>query len=557
MIKTKNYKIIKTKKKNKPKTNLKLTKNNIKLLKELSIQTTTQLHDKLFNDAKILIENNNFKDSSDIYLYLYNNNYNKDNIGKWLLFNSSEYSIRNYIFNKLLNNNSLNNEDKLKIYIDMISNKSKYNFNMKNYNYLIDNINILLNDENLCKSTDLFNIMYYSYFDKINFFNNIKTFCNNINKYDNSFQSSILNQLILNKENKLNNLGIYTLYDQSPAFKNVIEVISFLSILTKITLYVETDNIDEKYDKYIKNKENIKIVLVGNKNDDETIDLIKKENHIFLIFIYGFYRRKNVVLSHPAKYTFHFLDVPTLFTKHIYDYNIIDKYNYQHLYNINNNIDIDFGLLKLELPNHCTPICNNFELYRPIYNSTKIQIGLILNECKLCPTIINIINKILSKNINIYLTIYAFCDKIWLLNNFKKYTSRIDIKIYDNNNYKNELQNNLLYIDTILCSGHSTTMEIIESRRPIIAFNNNKNYFGLITTNIIRHIGMENELIANNEDDYIKLVLKYLNNEQNYYKLYDNFINNVEKSKITDNNNYAIKFYDKLNELYTSLLFNV
>lgn len=531
----------------------KMTKKISDKVKELTVSIKHKLHDQLFDDARKYIDiDKNFKDSSDIYVYLFNNDYNKENIGKWLLFNSPDYSIRNYAFTKLLKDEKINNEDKLKMYVDMVSNKSKYDFNMNNYANYITNINQLMNDEQICNKIDLFNIMYYSDFSNPNFFNHIKHYCNNIKAYDNTYQP-ILGNITADK---ITNLGIYTLYDQSPAFKHAIEVLSHLSELVPITLYIEATEINVKYDKYIKNKPNIKVELVGAKSDDELTTIIKNGNHIFLIFIYGFLKRRKVVLAHPAKYTFHYLDLPTLYSKHIYDYNIIDKYNYKHLQYINSNIDNDFSLLKLEIPFHMTPICNDCTIYRPEYNPEKLHIGLILNECKLCNKSIHIINKILSKNDKIYLTIYSFCDRTWLENNFEKYKARIYCKSYDNNNYILELQNNLLYIDTILCSGHSTTMEILASHRPIISFNNKNNYFGLITTNIIQHIDMQDELTANTEEHYVNLVLKHLKSKENYFKLYDKFIGNLEQSKILDNKYYASHLYNKLLNMHSEKINN-
>ena len=282
---------------------------------------------------------------------------------------------------------------------------------------------------------------------------------------------------------------------------------------------------------------------------------MKSNNHIFLIFIYGFFKRRNVVLAHPSKYTFHYLDpLYNLYTKRLYDYNIIDKYGYNELKAFNPEVDNDLGIIKLDVPVIMTSVCNVFEISRPIYNPEQIKIGLILNECKLCNKTINIINKILTKNNKIYLTVYAFCDKTWLFSNFnKKYYSRIELKIYDNHNYMNELQNNLLYIDTILCSGHSTAMEIIKSSRPIIAFKNKTKFFGLVASNIIQHIDMCDELCADNEDKYLELVLHHLQNETNYMELYNQFIYQLEKSNILDNSKYAEELYNKLNELYKSL----
>ena len=528
-----------------------LTKNKSIKLKELTKNSQTKAHDLLFLDAKKYIDNDkNFKDACDIYMYLLNNNYNKENISKWLLYNSPEYGVRTYVFNKLIKDGQITDEDKLKVYIDMLSKKSKYNFDMNNYENVINKVNDLMHNENLCNKIDLMQINYYSDFSSNqNWLNHIKYFCNAIQPYNTIFQATLGN---INPE-KLDNLGIYVLYSQSPAFKHSIEVISFLSELVPIILYVDGTEIDTKYDKYIKDKTNLKIELVGGKSDDEVSNLMKSNNHIFLIFIYGLFIRRNVVLEHPAKYTFHYLEVINIYSKKIYDFNIIDKYMHGYLSEYQ-DIENDFGLVKLDSPIHMTPVCNICDISRPIYNPEQIKIGLILSECKLCNKTINIINKILAKNNKIYLTIYAFCDKTWLFSNFnKKYHSRIELKSYDNHNYMNELQNNLLYIDTILHSGHSTAMAILKSSRPLFAFKNKSKLFGIYSSTVIQHIDMCDELCADTEDKYVELVLHHLQNETNYMVLYNQFIYQLHKSNILDNSKYAEELYNKLNELYKSL----
>lgn len=525
-----------------------LTIKNVLKLKELTQTARAKSHDLLFLDANnYILKDNNIKDASDIYLYLMKNNYNKENIAKWLLYNSPEYSIITYVFNKLLRDGKITDEDKLKVYVDMLNNKSKYNFNMNKYENVINEVNELMHNENLCNKIDLFQIIYYSDFSSHpNWLNHIKYYCNAFKSYDTVYQPTLGN---INTE-KLDNLGIYILYNQSPAFNHSIEVISFLSEFVPIILYVEGTQIDTKHDKYIKDRQNLKIELIGGKSDDEVSNLMKSNNHIFLIFIYGFYIRSNVVLEHPAKYTFHYLEVQHIYTKKLFDFNIIDKYYNMYLSEYQ-DIENDFGLVKLDVPINMTPVCNICEISRPIYNPEQIRIGLILNECKLCNKTINIINKILAKNNKIYLTIYGFCDKIWLFSNFnKKYHSRIELKSYEQNNYMNELQNNLLYIDTFLYSGHSTAMEILKSNRPFIAFKNKTKFFGLVSSNIIRHIDMCDELCSNTEDEYVELVLHHLQNETYYTVLYYKFIYQLQKSNILDNSKYAEELYNKLNELY-------
>ena len=92
-----------------------LTKKNSIKLKELIKNAKNKTYDLLFLNANNYIEKDaNFKDASDIYIYLMNNNYNKENIAKWLLYHSPEYDIRANVFNKLIKVGQITDEDKLK-----------------------------------------------------------------------------------------------------------------------------------------------------------------------------------------------------------------------------------------------------------------------------------------------------------------------------------------------------------------------------------------------------------------------------------------------------------
>jgi hypothetical protein len=111
------------------------------------------------------------------------------------------------------------------------------------------------------------------------------------------------------------------------------------------------------------------------------------------------------------------------------------------------------------------------------------------------------------------------------------------------------LQNNILFLDTSICNGHSTAMEILSSYRPYISYKNEDYYFGSISYNMIEHINMESELSANNLIDYIKLALYHLKSKENYDLLFKKFIKNLNESKIIDNKFYATDLYNQIKHL--------
>ena len=89
----------------------------------------------------------------------------------------------------------------------MLSNKSKYNFDMNNYENIMNEVNNLMHNENVCNKIDLLYIIYYSDFSSHpNWLNHIKYFCNAIQPYDTIYQPTLGN---INPD-KLDNLGVYT-----------------------------------------------------------------------------------------------------------------------------------------------------------------------------------------------------------------------------------------------------------------------------------------------------------------------------------------------------------
>jgi hypothetical protein len=506
-----------------------------------------KINDKLNLEAAKLISENKKNEAAEIYIYLVNNGYNKINIINWLV----AYSINNYnnyLYNKY--KNEITNKNKLKYLINIFFNKEKVNFDLftnNNYNTLLEDINELYNNDEILKEIDLFNFFYTVNFNNPLLFKYLNKIYYNINptnyikkyKHNNNFS---------------NNIGIYCLHNQSPAFKNCFEVLYYLSLKINIILYLECleTEFDIKYKDFlnINSNHNIQIIFIKDESDNKVINLMKNNNHKLLLFINGFYLRKNIVLEHPAFKIINYLELPSIYNNTIYDYNLIDKYAYNIIKSKNKNIDNDYNFILLDIPYIMSPYCCNFNNIEPIYNQDKIEIGLISNgNAKICDKIIFIVNQILEKNKNIFLNIYTYCENEWLLKHFFKYKNRIKIKSYNNNNYMNELQENLLYLDTIIYNGHSTAMEIFASKRPLICYKNTSKYFGSISSTMIEYLGLLDELCADNVNDYINIILHHLENKENYYKMYTKFINKINETGFTNNKIYTDNLYEKLNEI--------
>ena len=432
-------------------------------------------------------------------------------------------------------------------FIKNILNNEKYKDHIKTISYkILNNNTCIINDDIINDNID--NTISYHFAGD--------------DKYNITIQNQVKAKIKYNLTNtKLNNLGIYMLNPtSSPAFNIIIESFSILSSYTNIILYCDCNinDIPIIYNNFITTN-NIKIEYIKDKPDDYVSNLMLENSHILLIFIYGFFTRRNVVCAHPALKIIHYLDSPNIYNLALYDYNLIDKYVYKILKSKYANIDNEFNFILLDVPyidvpytttSHVLQIDDTFKYTTPIYKHDTLNIGLILNQCKLCYNLVYIINKIFKLNQYVILNVYSFCDKEWFLNHFNKYKHRINIDNYHNKNYILTLEKNLIYIDTIQYNMHSTATEVLNSKRPFISYKNNNSFFGSISSIFINHINMTNDLIADNNNDYIKLLLKHIKTEQSYNSLYNKFIHNLDNSQLLNKNVFTKNLYEKLNEIY-------
>ena len=522
---------------------LKLNLNLLNINNEIDVNNISKYNNfKLDNDYKCnlaakLIEKGLKDDVILIYKELYCVDYNKFNIGIWLIQNDTSSYINN-IFQELvkLNENDQNDENniwllKKEFYTRCLFNPHKYDLSLNDIdNYQKDFSNLLSNQYFLkINKIDFFTFSVFSNINKIHY---IKYLIpeEEVKKH----RKDVFH--IKNKTKKIAFLCIPI--EKSPVFYVYIEIFYYLSILHP-NIIIFLDNKKEDLNEYATLLlKKCTLYFIKDLNDDELYDKIKLENIDILISQYGHFQRMNILLRKPCKILIRGLDGECFFPDYLVDYNLSNKINLKFT-----------KIIKL---NNYMPFMKktNFELtfLKPIYNKSNIKIGLITTGMKLSKDLIIVIKNILQ-NDNVLLTIYSFGTKEYLqkiLDIFDE--KKLIIKTYDNSTNE-ELKSNLFYLDTFLFNNHSTALEILSAYRPIISYYNKNHYFGSVSYSMIESINMIKELSASNSQSYYNLVMKYINSEESYNKMFEKFCICIKKSKILDNKNYAEEFYKKIDAI--------
>ena len=509
--------------------------NNINSIDKLDFKLD---YDYKFNLAAKLIENNLKDDAIIIYKELYCYDYNKFNIGLWLIQTDICPYIKN-IFQELIHLNE-NNENNLwllkkEFYTRCLFNPHKYDLSLNDLDNYQKDFTILLSNKDFLKIHKIC-FFIFSIFSNIHKLHYIKYLIpeEEVKKH----RKDVFH--IKNETKKIAFLCIPI--EKSPNFYHFLEVYYYLSQLNPSIIFF-LDNKEEDLNDYAKLLlKNCNLHFVKDLNDDELYDKIKLENIDILINQYGHYQRMNILLRKPCKILINGLDGGWLFPSYLFDYCLFYKDS-----SIKNNNN--FHLIELD---HLLPIykSTNYKLTfsKPIYNKSKIKIGLITTGMKLSKDLIIVIKNILQ-NDNVLLTIYSFGTKEYLQKILDIYDENKLIITTYNNSTNEELKSNLFYLDTFLYNNHSTTLEILSAYRPIISYYNKNHYFGRVSYSMIENINMTKELSASNTQSYYNLVMKYINSEESYNKMFKKFYINIEKSKILDNKHYAEEFYKKIDAI--------
>ena len=429
-----------------------------------------------------------------------------------------------------------------KFLIDININRDKYNLNFIEIIYFYRKINEFISNNN--------NIIKY-YLDPFNITRVIP-----LNLISNTFNNPIISKNYYRKKfdfsylkncKSIEKLGIYLLpKNASPAFKNFKLIINYLKKYYNLYLFIDNDESElDALDKQIISNTNI--FFVKNQTDKELMDLVYNQKLSLLISIYGFYKRAMAFKPKPAPIMISYLEPSVIYPKYFYDFNLLDENIYEIL-----KPNLDEEKFKIAILKNTfifpIPYYSNFkDITRPIYNKNEIRIGIILHGAKLCYKTVQLIKEIISINSKIKLTIYGYFNDKWIKTLFDN--NQIAHDKYDNKN-PIKLLSNILYIDTIMCNNHSTALELLKLKRPIIGFNYNKRYHGIFSQSIIKNINMEKYLLTDNIKKYKELVKIYISNENTYNKLYNLFIQNLERSNILSNEYYTKQLVNCLNNVF-------
>ena len=373
---------------------------------------------------------------------------------------------------------------------------------------------------------------------------------NNLDNYKHIFKSYHFDNKVIKKHNKILRLGFYILpRNRSPGFNNFRAIVPHLAKHFDIYFFLDNDqSLLDSYDmKFFKDAT---VFNVDKLNSNQLYEKIKSMDLSLLIYIYGFYSRKDLVLKKPCNIQIHFQEPPVIYPKSCFDFNLIDI----HLYDIlkkYSNLDFNYyGFINLK-KNFILPIpfySDYSKTFCPNVNSDDIKIGVICYDPKICYKFIDLVNKIIQLNDKITFTFYGHIDSEWfniLFNNPK-----IKKDIY-NNKSPDKLLTNYLLIDTINYNNHSTALEALKLKIPFIGISNYRRYNACFSQSLLKSIKMENELLVDSSSKMIKLIEKYINDKEFYLQMCNKLSNNIDKYFTYEY--YSNDFVDTLNQFYESL----
>jgi hypothetical protein len=426
--------------------------------------------------------------------------------------------------------------------IDINTNKDKYLLNYLESKYFSKKLNHFLSDvDNLRKYfIDPYNITRFS---KIKNLNNVFTH----STLSDLGEKKYYNFNYLKSHDKIKHIGIYILSKHnSPGFNNFRELILHLNKIIKITIFLDDNKSDmDSYD--LEFLENTNHYFIKNYRDDELTNLIYNLELTMLIHIYATFTRNNFIKYKCAPITIIYQEPPVIYPTYYYDYNLIDENIYNSIKKHIDHNKFNFILLKdmFVLP---SPFYSNKNLDSyPIYNKNKIKIGCISHCPKINHEFIKIIHEILKLNPNIYITIYGYFNGNWLSEIFK--SGRVIQDTYDNSNPE-KILDNILYIDTISYNNHSTALEILRLKRPLISYTSKDYYHGKFSKSILINCNVSKYCLSNSINKYIEKIKLILNSESSYYLFYKKFLSKLNNENINNNSNYANKFIKSLNDFY-------
>lgn len=486
----------------------------------LNLNNKSDLIDNFVNEC---IRNNiNILIPFDKFFSLFEKKYQK----KIFVILDTEYKSYNKICSILLPDINLNKSSYLLNYYEIIY------FSIKTDTFYSDSKNLISN------VLEPYNFTRFSNIKKLN---NTKYIFNNFRGLNNISTKPI--------HKSLKNLGFYMLpKNKSPGFNNFRAIVPYLSKSFKLYFFLDNDkSLMDSYDKNL--FKNTTIYYINNMNNEDAFKLIKSCDLSMLIYIYGFYKRKELVLKKPCNIQVHFQEPPVIYPKFCFDYNLIDKHLFEILkkYSDINLNEYNFICLQKNfiLP---IPFYSDFNhTFKPITNN-QINIGVICYDPKICHNFINLINGILKLNEKILITIYGNISKEWFDIIFP--SSRIRSRLY-NNKHPDELLNNYLFIDTYNYNNHSTALEILKLKIPFIGISNYERYNGCFSQSLLKSIKMEDELLTESPQQMLDLINKYINDKKLYLLMCHKLSRHIDT--YFTHEYYSKDFIKTLNDFHDSL----
>jgi len=491
---------------------------------------------------------------NEIITYFNSESYNNDKIDDAIIYlkqKNLKFSLDYSKFNKLTNEQKKNiyryinidDKDRINFITDVLAYKDKYKLTENDMEYFTYELEKLYENEELINSLfiDPYNFTRFSHMKNLN---KIPKIIKNDNTNNKDFS-------YLKSHTNIQKLGFYILpKSASPGFKNFRRIINTLK--KKFNLYLFIDDSKSSMDAAdLTFFDDVKeINYVSNLSNNELENLINEKQLTIMIYIYGLYKRKDVVFKKPTPIQISFQEPPVIYPSYVYDFNFIDIHLYDLLkkYAKIDESQYKFITLKnnfiLPVPHYSNTLLH---LTEPKYNSKCIRIGLIAYSPKISHELVRLVNKIIALNSNIYITIYGYVNKTWI---DELFNSKQVIHDTYNNTYPDKLLGNHLFIDSIVQNNHSTALEIIKLKRPFIGYLNTNKYHGCFSYSLLKFLKMDKYFLADNIDDYVNLIKLYTHNKYVYERMYHKFIKKLDESKLLSDNSYVNDFSSTLDDFY-------
>ena len=457
----------------------------------------------------------------------------KDNFNK--LSNEQKKNIYKFI--------NLKEEDKLNFLTNTLAYKDSYLLNEYDMKYFTNELEKLYENSELTSSI---------FIDPYNFtrFSNITNLNNLTNVIKNDY---VINRdfSYLKSHDNIQKLGFYILpKSASPGFKNFRKIVNSLKKMYNLYLFIDDSKASMDSSDLSFFDDVTELNFVSDLSNQSLENLINQKDLTIMIYIYGLYKRKDVVLKKPSPIQISFQEPPVIYPNYVYDYNLIDKNLYEALKKYAKIDDSIYKIITLK-ENFILPMPHYSQTYlhvtEPKYNPDCIKIGLIAYSPKISDELVQLVKKIILLSPNIYVTIYGYVNKEWINGLFN--SNQVIHDTY-NNTYPDKLLGNHLFIDSIVQNNHSTALEIIKLKRPFIGYLNKNKYHGCFSYSLMKSLKMDKYFLSDNIDDYVNLIKLYTYNEHVYNRMYHKFIKKLDESNILSDNKYVDDFTNTLNEFY-------